>query len=83
MYTEGRVTNEGLAGAHKSRLANALDPRVDSTGTGTAHTGSTNAGPHSVSTSAPLNTGNAPEYKIMASNFSSVKFSKQVGSHRR
>ena len=63
MYSEGKVTNEGLAGSHGSRLANALDPRVDSdrdgshnAGFSTTNTGSTNAGPHSVSTPNTLNT---------------------------
>jgi len=30
MNTDRRVTDEGLAGPHNSRLANAVDPRVDS-----------------------------------------------------
>lgn len=30
MTTPGRFTNEGLAGPHTSRVANAVDPRVDS-----------------------------------------------------
>jgi len=48
MSSGGRITNEGLAGPHSSRLANAADPRVDSDLDSTRNNGAftTGAGQH-------------------------------------
>ena len=68
MSSGGRITNEGLAGPHSSRLANAADPRVDSDLDSTRNNGAftTGAGLHSGPGTATTGSTNAGPHNVRA-----------------
>jgi hypothetical protein len=73
MTSTGRFTNEGLAGPHSSRVANAADPRVDSDLDSTRNNGvfTTGGGHHARSGATHVGAGstNAGPHDVRAHYF--------------